>query len=179
MAVLSGFTKYLAKRLSKGSTRKLIAGWWYSILAISFFLGVMTFYIVPTRETAEAFTSCWSSVILVSLCVGGTMVMRKFHNSFSTGLFLGGVVGGAFFFFLLFILFVGFAIERNNVGANSFEDNLQATICLVQSILLGSFAMMLGAHRTEIIDRNANLNQNRTSRVGNNGGSNYDPPSVS
>ena len=66
----------------------------------------MTFYIVPTRANAEAFTCCWSSLTLVCLCVGGTMVMRKFHNSFSTGLFLGGVVGGAQYFFLLFLMYV-------------------------------------------------------------------------
>ena len=83
----------------------------YTILAISFFLILMTFYIVPTRDSAEAFSTCWSSLTLICLCVGGTMVMRKFHNSFSTGLFLGGVVGAAQYFFLSAGLYYQYQIQ--------------------------------------------------------------------
>jgi len=158
----------------------------YTILGISFILVILTFFIVPTRQAAEAFTSCWASLALVGLSVGGTMVMRKFHNSFSTGLFLGGVVGGAQFFFLLFLMYVcvktvlvfiiyqssihthivlsfyihrysAFASERGNNYENNFEDIVESFICLTHSILLGSFAIMLGAHRSEIINRNTSM----------------------
>ena len=117
--------------------------------------------------------------------MGGTMVMRKFHNSFSTGLFLGGVVGGAQFYFLLFLLYGGFTIERSNNGAGIFYDVLEAGICFAHSMLLGSFAMMLGAHRSEIIDRNASLNDESFSTVHNPASNEteddatYDPPILS
>ena len=92
-----------------------------------------------------------------------------------------------FFFFHVFLIvyfrYVGFAIERHNLGENTIEDKLQACICLTQSILLGSFAIMLGAHRAEIIDRNASLQGSNKSTGGSSSKntqqqSNYDPPAV-
>jgi hypothetical protein len=48
---------------------------------------MLSFWTVSTRTTPEAFSSVWSTVVLIALSVGGTMVMRKFHNSFFTGFF--------------------------------------------------------------------------------------------
>jgi len=90
------------------------------------------------------------------------MVMKKFHNSFSTGLFLGAVVALAQFFFLSFLIYYGYVIERQSKNQNAFEDGLQACICLIQSILLGSFALMLGAHRSEILSRSQSLHDVNT-----------------
>jgi hypothetical protein len=77
--------------------------------------------------------------------------------------------------------YVGFAIERQNIGGNIVEDQLQASVCLIQSILLGSFAVMLGAHRSEIIDRNSNLHTNTTTDGESSvelEESKYDPPTM-
>ena len=64
----------------------------------------------------------------------------------------------------------GFAIERDMIGGNSFEDKLEAFFNLIHSILLGSFAIMLGEHRSSILEKD-----------GNNGAdeSQYNPPAVS
>lgn len=129
----------------------------YSILAVTFILTLLSFYIVSTRETAEAFASVWSALILISLSVGGTMVMRKFHNSFFTGLFIGGVVATAQYFFLSSLIFGGYARDREYAGLSGAGDVLQCIISFSQAVLLGSFALLLTAHRTEIMDRNSNL----------------------
>jgi len=149
----------MADRMCGGSTRKLIAGWWYSILAVTFLLTMLSFWIVSTRQPAEAFASVWSTIILILLSVGGTMVMRKFHNSFFTGLFIGGIVATAQYFFLLSMIFGGYAVDRQYLGYSGAGDYFQAAVAFIQAILLGSFAMLLTAHRSEIMDRSSNLHK--------------------
>jgi len=85
------------------------------------------------------------------------MVMRKFHNSFFTGLFIGGVVATAQYFFLSSLIFGGYAQDREYAGLNGAGDFIQCIISFSQAVLLGSFALLLTAHRTEIMDRNTNL----------------------
>ncbi len=87
------------------------------------------------------------------------MVMRKFHNSFFTGLFIGGIVATAQYFFLLSMIFGGYAVDRQYVGYSGAGDYFQATVAFIQAILLGSFAMLLTAHRSEIMDRSSNLHK--------------------
>jgi hypothetical protein len=105
----------------------------------------------------EAFASVWSTLILIILSVGGTMVMRKFHNSFYTGLFIGGIVATSQYFLLLSLIYAGYAMDRRYLGMNGAEDAFQSFVCFSQAVLLGSFAFLLTAHRTEIMDRNSNL----------------------
>jgi hypothetical protein len=38
------------------------------------------------------------------LSIGGTMIMRKFHNSMAVGFFMGGVVAMSQLFFMLFLM---------------------------------------------------------------------------
>jgi len=45
-------------------------------------------------------------------------------------------------------------------------------LCLIQCILLGSFAAILGAHRSDMIDKN-------TGEEASEGGSAYEPPRAS
>ena len=137
MSSLSQITSALAESLCGGSSRKLVAGWWYvartkhivrkclvrlsdsfhfplslslrymsryAILLLCFALFLLTFWTLSTRTGAESFCSFWSATLILLLCVGGTMVMRKFHNRTATGVFLGALVGAAQFFFLLFLM---------------------------------------------------------------------------
>jgi hypothetical protein len=64
----------------------------------------MSFVTLSTRGSAEGFTSAWGSIILIGICVGGTMIMRKFHDAFYVGLFLGCLVAGSQFFLMLYLL---------------------------------------------------------------------------
>lgn len=125
----------------------------YSILALSLLLSFMTFWTVSTRGSYESFSSMWSCLLIVGLCVGGTMVMRRYHTSIAVGLFMGSVVATAQLFFLLFLIYLGYASDRRSQGLNTFSETLSAFFCLVQCILLGSFAAILGAHRSQILDK--------------------------
>lgn len=182
MSILSNISGYLADRLCEGSTRKLIAGWWYSILLVTFLLLMLSFWTVSTRTSPEAFTSVWSTVILIILSVGGTMVMRKFHNSFFTGFFIGGVVATSQYFFLLSLIYGGYAKDRQNVGMSGAEDTIQSIVSFSQAILLSSFALLLMAHRADVMDRNSSLynsggDQQDDFRESEDEAS-YDPPSL-
>lgn len=177
MSILTSLTGYLADRLCQGSTRKLIAGWWYSILLVTFLLLMLSFWTVSTRTSPEAFSSVWSTIILIILSVGGTMVMRKFHNSFFTGLFIGGVVATSQYFFLLCLIYGGYAKDRQNVGMSGAEDTIQSIVSFSQAVLLGSFALLLLAHRADVMDHDSNLHNSGDNRESEDEAS-YDPPSL-
>lgn len=91
--------------------------------------------------------------MLVAVSVGGTMIMRKFHNSIAVGFFIGGVVAVSQLFFLLFFIYVGYAGDRHYNGLTSGQESLMAFLCLVESFLLTTFAAILGAHRSQVLDR--------------------------
>ena len=77
----------------------------------------------------------------------------------AAGVFLGALVGAAQFFFLLFLVYGGYASDRMMYGSSSDEDWLQAIVCLVQSILLASFALILSVHRSAIMDKHSTLHK--------------------
>jgi len=79
--------------------------------------------------------------------------MRKFHNSISVGFFMGCVVSMSQLYFLLFLIYWGYAVDRKEDQLPHEEEMLSSFFSLVQSILLASFAAMLGAHRSQILDR--------------------------
>jgi hypothetical protein len=78
----------------------------YSILAITGTLMLMSIFVMGTRHLAEGFASIWSALMLLMLSIGGTMIMRKFHNSMAVGFFMGSVVAMSQMFFLLFLMYV-------------------------------------------------------------------------
>lgn len=67
-------------------------------------LALMSFAVMGTRSLAEGFMSIWSAFMLLALSIGGTMIMRKFHNSMAVGFFMGGVVAMSQLFFFLSML---------------------------------------------------------------------------
>jgi hypothetical protein len=64
----------------------------------------MSCAVMSTRGLSESFTSIWSALMLLTLSIGGTMIMRKFHNSMAVGFFMGGVVAMSQMFFFLMLL---------------------------------------------------------------------------
>ena len=76
----------------------------YSILGMTGILALMSCAVVGTRSLSEGFTSVWSAFMLLALSIGGTMIMRKFHNSMAVGFFMGGVVAMAQMFFFLSLM---------------------------------------------------------------------------
>jgi len=151
-SVISALTAVMADRLCEGSSRKLIAGLWYSIITASLVLVLLSFWMTSTRKFSESFLSMWSALLVVTLSVGGTMIMRSFHHSIAVGFFLGSIVAMAQLFFVLSFIYFGYAKDRKNSELPSGQESFNALICLIQSILLGTFAAILGAHRSEILE---------------------------
>mmetsp|Transcript_21864 Transcript_21864/g.49729 ORF Transcript_21864/g.49729 Transcript_21864/m.49729 type:complete len:130 (-) Transcript_21864:360-749(-) len=113
----------------------------------------MAIFVVTTRTAGEGFASMWAAFMLVMLSGGGTMIMRKFHNSIAVGFFMGTVVATSQLFFLLFLVYSGYSGDRVNSSQSGQEESVMAMFCFIQAVLLGSFAAILGAHRSEILDR--------------------------
>ena len=67
-------------------------------------LALMCCAIAGAKSFSEVFASFWSAVMLVALSIGGTMIMRKFHNSMAVGFFMGSVVAMAQMFFFLSLM---------------------------------------------------------------------------
>lgn len=87
------------------------------------------------------------------------MVMRKFHNSLAVGFFLGAIVAGSQLCGMLFLDYwvygddvVAYAAETESLASSRVAESVLAALALLQSILLGSFALLLAAHRTEVLD---------------------------
>jgi len=81
------------------------------------------------------------------------MIMRKFHNSMAVGFFMGCVVTCSQLFFSLFLMYLGYGKDQQLALQSSKEEGIMAILALAQSVLLGSFAAILAAHRSEILDK--------------------------
>jgi len=150
---MSMITTFLSRTLCSGSTRRLIAGWWYSILALSLAMTLISIWVMSSRSRGEGFSSIWASVMMVILSIVGTMIMRRFHNSLAVGFFLGSIVASAQLFFVLFIVYIYYGQQRKLFNNESFVEITMGCLFLLQSILLGIFSVILGSHSTEILDR--------------------------
>ena len=53
--------------------------------------------------------------------------------------------------FLLSHRYLGYAKDQSSSGQSSKQEVLMSLFCVIQSVLLGSFAAILGAHRSEIL----------------------------
>lgn len=76
----------------------------YSILGLTFILTLLSFAVMGSRNGSEGFAAFWSALLLCALSIGGTMIMRKFHNSMAVGFFMGSVVATSQLFFMLFLV---------------------------------------------------------------------------
>ena len=56
-------------------------------------------------------------------------------------------------FITTFSSYIGYAKDQRSFNESSKEESLMSFLCLVQCILLASFAAILGAHRSEILDK--------------------------
>ena len=50
-------------------------------------------------------------------------------------------------------MYIGYAKDQQLASQSASEEGLMAALALAQSILLGSFAAILAAHRSEILDK--------------------------
>lgn len=148
---------------------------------------LMSIFVMGTRSFSEGFASIWSALMLLILSIGGTMIMRKFHNSMAVGFFMGGVVAMSQMFFLLFLIYIGYGRDQIYNKESAKGEGVMSLLCLVQCLLLGSFAAILGAHRSEILDKPfagmpemegemTNNQSNQYIRNTGQGESVYDPP---
>lgn len=134
----------------------------------------MIFWAVASRGMRVSFATIWLAIVIISLSVGGTIVMRKFHSSFAVGLFMGSVVGTSQFFFVMFLIFLGFAREQRESALPSAQESVESILCLTQAILLASFAVILSAHQSDILDKKSENN----SSLDCNDSVTYSPPAL-
>jgi uncharacterized membrane-anchored protein len=116
-------------------------------------LMLMSFAVMGRRPVSESFASFWSALLLCCLSVGGTMIMRKFHNSMAVGFFMGVTVASSQLFAALALVYAGYGKDQQLAGESAKEEALMAIMAGIQAILLGSFAAILAAHRSEILDK--------------------------
>ena len=75
--------------------------------------------------------------------------------------------------------YLGYAKDRSELGYASAGEKMSAFLSLMQCLLLGSFAAILGAHRSQILDKNGNptgAGSAATSAGGGGDDETYDPP---
>jgi hypothetical protein len=129
------------------------------------------------RPFHEVMVSVWSAMFLGGLSIVGTMIMRKFHNSMAVGFFLGVTVGCSQWLAVLSLVYISYSrdvrledAEQNGQGVPSIqsgkEETLLAIVAALQALLLGSFAAILAAHRSEILDKQQGGNGSSTSGGG-------------
>jgi hypothetical protein len=53
---------------------------------------------------------------------------------------------------------MGYGTDQISMSMSSKQESLMSFFCLIQCILLGSFAAILGAHRSEILDKPGGVN---------------------
>jgi len=96
--------------------------------------------------------------------------MRKFQSSFAVGFFMGSVVAASQMFLLMFLILVGYTEDRLNNDLPVDGERLNGFVCLVQALLLASFAAILAAHRSEILDQKIVVEEGRAT--------NYEAPQM-
>ncbi len=77
---------------------------------------------------------------------------------------------------LFFCRYCGYAKDRSLAAVGFQEEFVMSILCLVQCVLLASFAMILGAHRSDIMVKNTTTNAGEESTQGE---SAYEPPRAS
>lgn len=77
------------------------------------------------------------------------------------------------------VRYVGYARDRSYENTGFQEELIMAVLSLLQCMLLGSFAAILGAHRSAILDKNSPAYLEATdSEAGEEDVADYEPPRV-
>lgn len=85
--------------------------------------------------------------------------MRKFQSSVAVGFFMGSVVAASQMFLLVFLILFGYIEDRLENEMPVDGERLNGFVCLIQAVLLASFAAILAAHRSEILDQKISVDE--------------------
>lgn len=140
---------------------------------------LMSFVVMGRRPFSEGFSSFWSGLLLCGLSVGGTMIMRKFHNSMAVGFFMGVTVASSQLFAVLALVYTSYRREQQLIQASVKEETLMIVMVSAQAVLLASFAAILAAHRTEILDKQQQQHPAGGDHADQNSENSYQPPPTS
>ncbi|KAG5190373.1 hypothetical protein JKP88DRAFT_197319 [Tribonema minus] len=97
-----------------------------------------------------AFASIWTALLLILLCIGGSMVMRRYRTSLAVGFFLGVVIIMSQQMLILFAVFAGRAEDTTN-DSEKPADSAFAAFCFFLFVVYTGFAIMLAMFRADII----------------------------
>jgi hypothetical protein len=94
----------------------------------------------------------WSTFLLVSLSVGGTMVLKSCRTPFAVGGFAGVVLVMANLMFLLGCTSAGELRRRALLGVSTSADQAILAFCVIETMLLTAFAFVLIRHKDEVLE---------------------------
>jgi len=100
----------------------------------------------------SGFVMMWSTFLLVSLSVGGTMVLKSSRTPFAIGGFAGVVLVMANLMFLLSATFAGELRRRATLGVASSADEAILAFCIIEFFLLTAFSIVLIRNKDDILE---------------------------
>mmetsp|Transcript_10380 Transcript_10380/g.33203 ORF Transcript_10380/g.33203 Transcript_10380/m.33203 type:complete len:205 (-) Transcript_10380:121-735(-) len=143
-----------ARSLKADPAERINFTWYLTLLLCGILVITATVVAVDLDEDGEessrgaAFAAIWSMLMMIALCVGGTIVLRKFRNDMMIGVLLGVVVMMSQMMLMLFAVFAGMA-DDNRGHADS--DRAMSAFSFVISFVLIVFAAVLFYDRESVL----------------------------
>ena len=100
----------------------------------------------------SGFVMLWSTFLLVSLSIGGTMVLKSCRTPFAIGGFSGVVLVMANLMFILAATSQGELRRRSRLGVNTGADEAILAFSVIEFLLLSAFGTVLVRHRDEVLE---------------------------
>jgi hypothetical protein len=121
--------------------------------------------------------SCGYGSTLLFSCFNVSSMLRSIHGAAYPAAILLIDRSHSFFSFsppLIYDRYIGYAKDQGAKNLSSKQEHLMSLFCFIESILLGSFAAILGAHRSEILDKPVRDGVDQV--ASNEGSETYEPP---
>jgi len=98
------------------------------------------------------FVMMWSTFLLVSLSIGGTMVLKSCRTPFAVGGFAGVVLVMANLMFLLAATSAGELRRRTRLNVDTGSDEAILGFSVIEFLLLSAFGIVLVRHKDDVLD---------------------------
>jgi uncharacterized membrane protein YkvI len=153
-ALLRNQVFWICARKEGGGKRAITYNWLLILI-----LSVLTFIIACAaashhndHDGHDAITFCgvWTSIILLLLCVAGTITLRKHHNQLAVGMFMGIIFVMCSQMLIVFAVFAEHADQHSTVNAKDSE-NAMAVFSFFLFLAFTSFGGLLVAFQDEVI----------------------------
>ncbi|HYE75612.1 MAG TPA: hypothetical protein VEF04_19875 [Blastocatellia bacterium] len=100
----------------------------------------------------QGFVVMWSTLLLVALSIGGTMVLKSHRTPFAVGAFAGVVLLMANVMFMLSASAAGELRRRALLGISTSADQAILAFAVLEFLFLCAFSLVLFRHKDEILE---------------------------